>query len=92
MSAETWRPFGVDEREFDDAPATNGTRIVNLSLRHPRGEGTATDRAATWLRAAMGALGVAGRGRGCRLVRGPVPDGVRGQGCGADRRARGGHP
>ena len=58
MSAQTWRPFGVDEREFDDAPATNGTRIVNLSLRHPRGEGTATDRAATWLRAAMGALGV----------------------------------
>ena len=58
MSAETWRPFGVDDREFDDAPARNGTRVLNVSLRQPRGEGTAADRAATWLRAAMAALGL----------------------------------
>ncbi len=51
----TWEPFGIPDSEYDQAPARDGTRVLNLTLRRPRSQG---DRSATWLRAAMLALGL----------------------------------
>jgi hypothetical protein len=51
----TWKPFGIPDSEYDQAPARDGTRVLNLSLRRPREAG---DRSATWLRCAMLALGL----------------------------------
>ena len=42
MSAETWRPFGVDDREFDDAPG-RGQRIINVTWRRPKGSANTED-------------------------------------------------
>lgn len=55
MAADTWRPFGVADEEYDQAESRNGVRMVNLTLRGPGGK---KDRAATWLRNAMIALGL----------------------------------
>ncbi len=51
----TWEPFGIPDSEYDHAPARDGTRVLNLTLRRPRRQ---DDRSATWLRCAMLALGL----------------------------------
>ena len=58
MTADTsWEPFGVPDDEYDQAPARNGVRVLNLTLRRLRGEGDREDRAGRWLRNAMIGLG-----------------------------------
>jgi hypothetical protein len=61
IPSEAWRPFGINDREFDDAAAPSGPRILNVTMRRPKGspkdEGTA-DPAASWLRSALIGLGV----------------------------------
>ena len=59
MSTEkTWEPFGIPDEEYDQAPARNGVRVLNLSMpRRPREAGQG-DRSAAWLRCAMLALGL----------------------------------
>ena len=37
MSAETWRPFGIDEAEYDDARGRSGLRVLNVTWRRPKG-------------------------------------------------------
>src|SRR5271166_3758332 len=37
MSAETWRPFGLDEAEYDDARGRSGLRVLNVTWRRPKG-------------------------------------------------------
>ena len=46
MSAEpdTWEPFGIPDTDFDEAPPRNGTRVINLTWRRPRGNETGTGR------------------------------------------------
>jgi hypothetical protein len=52
----SWEPFGIPDEEYDQAPARDGTRVLNLTLRRP-GAGKERDRAAAWLRSAMIGLG-----------------------------------
>ena len=46
MSAETWRPFGINDAEYDDARGRSGLRVLNVTWRRPKGspkdEGRAT--------------------------------------------------
>ena len=37
MSAETWRPFGIDEAEYEDARGRSGLRVLNVTWRRPKG-------------------------------------------------------
>ena len=37
MSAEPWRPFGIDEAEYDDARGRSGLRVLNVTWRRPKG-------------------------------------------------------
>jgi hypothetical protein len=56
MTADTsWEPFGIPADEYDEEPARNGVRVLNLALRD---KSATKDRAASWLRNAMIALGV----------------------------------
>ena len=63
MSTDTtWEPFGIPDEYYDeDVPSRSGQRVLNVTFRRPkgarRGKSTAT-QAGTWLRAAMGALGI----------------------------------
>lgn len=63
MSTDTtWEPFGIPDEYYDeDAQSRSGQRVLNVSFRRPKGarkdERTA-NQAGTWLRAAMGALGI----------------------------------
>lgn len=41
MSAETWRPFGIDEAEYDDARGRSGLRVLNVTWRRPKGSSKA---------------------------------------------------
>ena len=45
MATDTWRPFGIADEDYDQHGTNhNGARILNLSLRRPRG--SEADRAA----------------------------------------------
>ena len=44
MSAETWRPFGVDDAEYEDARGRSGLRVLNLTWRRPKGSPKAKDK------------------------------------------------
>jgi hypothetical protein len=37
VSAETWRPFGIDEAEYEDARGRSGLRVLNVTWRRPKG-------------------------------------------------------
>jgi hypothetical protein len=64
MTTRTWQPFGIPDELADKmaADATvarrDGVRIVNLRLTGRAGDRAGRDRAASWLRNAMIALGV----------------------------------
>ena len=64
MSAETdtWEPFGIpDEYSDEDAQSQSGQRVLNVTFRRPksgRQDESTANQAGTWLRAAMGALGI----------------------------------
>jgi hypothetical protein len=57
-----WEPFGIPAEEYGsnrqgpEAGGAAGPRVLNLTFRRPKGDGK--DRAATWLRIAMVALGL----------------------------------
>ncbi len=56
MSANTrWQPFGIADEDYGEPDSRRGVRVLNLRLG---GGGEQKDRAATWLRNAMIALGV----------------------------------
>ena len=64
MSTEVWRPFGIAEEEYNEAADGGRQKILNITWRRPKSERKAAkareggDQAATWLRAAMAALGI----------------------------------
>ena len=64
MSAETdtWEPFGIPDEYYDeDAQSRSGQRVLNVTFRRPkdaRKDESTANQAATWLRAAMAALGI----------------------------------
>ena len=57
MSTDTaWEPFGVPGEEYDQAPEHDGVRVLNVKLGGGK-DAAVKDRAGTWLRNAMIALG-----------------------------------
>jgi len=56
MATDTgWRPFGVSDEEYGEPGRGRGVRVLNLRLGGQEGQ---KDRAGTWLRNAMIALGL----------------------------------
>ena len=58
-----WRPFGIADEEYDEAPDGRGQKILNITWRRPRPGSRATrederDQSGTWLRSAVIGLGV----------------------------------
>jgi hypothetical protein len=54
---DAWQPFGVPADEYEPPAAGKAPRVLNLTLGSSKDE-TAKDRAGTWLRNAMLALGL----------------------------------